>query len=159
MTYGENSNQIRVELTTLLRQHRIQHRLGGRGLHTLPETTTIEQRQAMGELIQSYRRAVPDPPNAGPFARFLLYERDYPDSVAFSVEALHAALTAAETSYRGSPAVLRVGRLLLVLRLRIGLGDAVGPGVPAWSIGRSSRDAGRARDASARSRNSAECLP
>ena len=53
MTYGENSNRIRVELTVLLRQHRIQHRLGGRGPHTLPET--IEQRREMGELIQSCR--------------------------------------------------------------------------------------------------------
>jgi uncharacterized alpha-E superfamily protein len=73
--------------------------------------------QAVGG-FQAYRRAVPEPPNAGPVARFLLYERDYPDSVAFSVEALHAALTAADTSYRGSPAVLRVGRLTADLDFR-----------------------------------------
>ena len=73
--------------------------------------------QAVGG-FQAYRRAVPEPPNAGPVARFLLYERDYPDSVAFSVEALHAALTAADPSYRGSPAVLRVGRLTADLDFR-----------------------------------------
>ena len=73
--------------------------------------------QAVGG-FQAYRRAIPAPPNAAPVARFLLYERDYPDSVAFSVEALHAALTAADTSYRGSPAVLRVGRLMADLDFR-----------------------------------------
>jgi uncharacterized alpha-E superfamily protein len=80
--------------------------------------------QAVGG-FQAYRRAVPAPPNAGPVARFLLYERDYPDSVAFSVEALHHALTAADASYRGSPAVLRVSRLMadLDLRARTAEGD------------------------------------
>jgi uncharacterized alpha-E superfamily protein len=73
--------------------------------------------QAVGG-FQAYRRAVPAPPNAAPVARFLLYERDYPDSVAFSVEALHAALTAADASYRSSPAVLRVGRLMADLDFR-----------------------------------------
>ena len=73
--------------------------------------------QAVGG-FQAYRRAIPAPPNAAPVARFLLYERDYPDSVAFSVEALHAALTAADASYRGSPAVLRVGRLTADLDFR-----------------------------------------
>jgi uncharacterized alpha-E superfamily protein len=81
--------------------------------------------QAVGG-FQAYRRAVPEPPNAGPVARFLLYERDYPDSVAFSVEALHAALTAADTSYRGSPAVLRVGRLTADLDFRARTGEADG---------------------------------
>jgi uncharacterized alpha-E superfamily protein len=37
--------------------------------------------QAVGG-FQAYRRSVPAPPNAGPVARFLLFERDYPDSVA-----------------------------------------------------------------------------
>jgi uncharacterized alpha-E superfamily protein len=73
--------------------------------------------QAVGG-FQAYRRAVPAAPNADPVARFLLFERDYPDSVAFSVEALHAALTAADASYRGSPAVLRVGRLMADLDFR-----------------------------------------
>ena len=35
--------------------------------------------QAVGG-FQAFRRAVPAPPNAGPVARFLLYERAYPDS-------------------------------------------------------------------------------
>lgn len=57
MTYGENGGQIRSELTTLLRHHRIQQRLGGQGLHTLPETTTPEQRELLGEQIQRYGNA------------------------------------------------------------------------------------------------------
>jgi len=57
MTYGENGQQIRAGLTTLLRQHRIQHRLGGQGIHTVPESTTPEQREELGQLIQRYRYA------------------------------------------------------------------------------------------------------
>lgn len=57
MTYGENGRQVRAELTTLLRQHRIQQRLGGQGLHTVPESTTPEQREELGQLIQRYRYA------------------------------------------------------------------------------------------------------
>jgi uncharacterized alpha-E superfamily protein len=73
--------------------------------------------QAVGG-FQAYRRSVPAPPNARPVARFLLFERDYPDSVAFSIEALHAALTAADPAYRGSPAVLRLSRLMADLDFR-----------------------------------------
>jgi uncharacterized alpha-E superfamily protein len=73
--------------------------------------------QAVGG-FQAYRRSVPAPPNARPVARFLLFERDYPDSVAFSIEALHAALTAADASYRSSPAVLRLSRLMADLDFR-----------------------------------------
>jgi uncharacterized alpha-E superfamily protein len=73
--------------------------------------------QAVGG-FQAYRRAVPAPPNARPVARFLLFERDYPDSVAFSIDALHQALTAADPSYRSSPAVLRVSRLMADLDFR-----------------------------------------
>ena len=51
-------NALRAELTTLLRQHRIQHRLGGKGPPTMPETTTVEERQALGELIGRYRQMV-----------------------------------------------------------------------------------------------------
>ena len=57
MTYGENGSQLRSELTTLLRQHRIQQRLGGPGIHTVPESTTAEQRELLGEQIQRYRYA------------------------------------------------------------------------------------------------------
>ncbi len=73
--------------------------------------------QAVGG-FQAYRRAVPAPPNARPVARFLLYEREYPDSVAFSIEALHAALTAADPSSRSSPPVLRLSRLMADLDFR-----------------------------------------
>jgi hypothetical protein len=55
MTYGDNGRQVRAGLAVLLRQHRIQHRLGGRGIHTLPESTTPEQREELGQLIQRYR--------------------------------------------------------------------------------------------------------
>jgi hypothetical protein len=55
--YGTNGRQLREELTTLLRQHRIQQRLGGSGSHTIPVTTTPEQREELGQLIQRYRYA------------------------------------------------------------------------------------------------------
>ena len=56
--YGENSGRLRDALASLLRQHRILQRLGGPGMHTVPESTTPEERQAMGEQIQGYRHAV-----------------------------------------------------------------------------------------------------
>jgi uncharacterized alpha-E superfamily protein len=93
--------------------------------------------QAVGG-FQAYRRAVPAPPNARPVARFLLYERDYPDSVAFSVEALHHALTAADPAYRGSPAVLRVSRLMADLDLRAR--TAEGDGALAGTLGAVQRE-------------------
>jgi uncharacterized alpha-E superfamily protein len=73
--------------------------------------------QAVGG-FQAYRRAVPAPPNAGPVGRFLLYERAYPDSVAASVEALHYALTEADSNYRNSAPVLRLTRLQADLDFR-----------------------------------------
>jgi len=66
--------------------------------------------QAVGG-FQAYRRAVPAPPNAGPVARFLLFERAYPDSVAACVDSLHDALESADTSPRNSEPVLRLSRL------------------------------------------------
>ncbi|MEO5665934.1 MAG: hypothetical protein ABIR39_21910 [Nocardioides sp.] len=57
MTYGENGGQLRAALTPLLRQHRIQHRLGGQGMQSVPESTTPEQREELGQLIQRYRHA------------------------------------------------------------------------------------------------------
>ena len=68
--------------------------------------------------IQAFRRAVPEPPNAGPVGRFLLYERAYPDSVAASVQSLHEALTEADANYRNSAPVLRLGRLQADLDFR-----------------------------------------
>ena len=55
--YGTNGRQLREELTTLLRQHRIQQRLGGPGSQSIPVTTTPEQREKLGQLIQRYRYA------------------------------------------------------------------------------------------------------
>lgn len=56
--YGENSERLRGELTVLLRQHRIQQRLGGEGIHIVPESTTVEERKELGEQIARYRQAV-----------------------------------------------------------------------------------------------------
>ncbi len=58
MTYGENAGVIRQELTTLLRQHRIQQRIGGPGSHTIPTTTTDEERGEIGRVIQRYRMSI-----------------------------------------------------------------------------------------------------
>lgn len=56
--YGENTRLLRDSLRELLTQHRIQHRIGGAGLHTVPETTTVTERQAVGEQIARYRHTV-----------------------------------------------------------------------------------------------------
>jgi uncharacterized alpha-E superfamily protein len=73
--------------------------------------------QAVGG-FQAFRRAVPAPANAGPVARFLLYERAYPDSVAASVDAVHGALVDADASPRVSEPVLRLSRLAADLEFR-----------------------------------------
>ena len=49
--YAENGGHLRAELSTLLRQHRVQQRLGGAGSHTIPETTTADERRQLGEQI------------------------------------------------------------------------------------------------------------
>jgi len=56
--YGENGGLLRAELATLLRQHRIQQRLGGPGIHTVSESTNAGERQALGQQIGRYRHAV-----------------------------------------------------------------------------------------------------
>ena len=58
MTYGESAGSIRRELAMLLRQHRIQQRVGGPGSHTIPVTTTAEERAEIGWLIQRYRMSI-----------------------------------------------------------------------------------------------------
>src|SRR3954462_13460387 len=73
--------------------------------------------QAVGGL-QAFRRAVPSPPNAVPAARFLLYERSYPDSVAASVTSAERALEDADPSPRNSAPVLRLSRLSAELEFR-----------------------------------------
>src|SRR5215217_130160 len=82
--------------------------------------------QAVGG-FQAFRRAIPAPPKAALVGRFLLYERAYPDSVAHSVEELHAALTAADSNYRSAPPVLRLGRLMADLEFRSRSEEGAGP--------------------------------
>ena len=102
----------------VLRMLRVALPLGGEGAEAhLRDGHALALLQAVGG-FQAFRRSVPAPPNAGPVARFLLFERDYPDSVAFSIEALHLALTAADPSYRSSPAVLRLSRMVADLEFR-----------------------------------------
>ena len=108
----------------VLRMLRVALPLGGEGAEAyLRDGQALALLQAVGG-FQAYRRSVPAPPNAGPVARFLLFERDYPDSVAFSIEALHIALTAADPSYRCSPAVLRLSRMIADLDFRARAADA-----------------------------------
>jgi uncharacterized alpha-E superfamily protein len=66
--------------------------------------------QAVGG-FHAYLRAVTSPPNAHPVARFLLFERAYPDSVAACVDSLHEVFTTADAGPRNSKPVLRVSRL------------------------------------------------
>jgi uncharacterized alpha-E superfamily protein len=86
-------------------------------------TSRTEQGQALALLqavggFQAFRRAVPAPPNALPVARFLLFERAYPDSVAASVDAVHNALIRADRNPRNSEPVLRLQRLSADLEFR-----------------------------------------
>lgn len=55
--YAENGGHLRAELSTLLRQHRVQQRLGGAGSHSIPETTSVEERRLLGEQIGRYRHS------------------------------------------------------------------------------------------------------
>jgi uncharacterized alpha-E superfamily protein len=79
--------------------------------------------QAVGGL-QAFRRAVPSPPNAVPAARFLLYERSYPDSVAASVASALHAVEEADPQPRNSAPVLRLSRLGAELEFRRRADDA-----------------------------------
>ncbi len=73
--------------------------------------------QAVGG-FQAYRRAVPAPAHAKPVARFLLFERNYPDSVAAAVDSLNRALQTADGSPRSSEPILRLSRLSADLEFR-----------------------------------------
>jgi uncharacterized alpha-E superfamily protein len=66
--------------------------------------------QAIGGL-EAFRRSVPGPAEAYPVAKFLLFERSYPHSVAAAVELLHDRLRDADPSYRTAPPLLRLARL------------------------------------------------
>jgi uncharacterized alpha-E superfamily protein len=89
------------------------------------ETEALALLHAVGG-FQAYRRAVRVTPTMGPVVRFLLFESAYPGSVASSVEALAAALTAADAQPRSSPPVLRLGRLIADLELQRRAPDAGG---------------------------------
>ncbi|GAA2074659.1 hypothetical protein IDH50_11240 [Aeromicrobium tamlense] len=56
--YGQNTRVIREQLAILLRQRRIQHRIGGPGIPTLPVTTTSAERRLLGLQLGRYRHAV-----------------------------------------------------------------------------------------------------
>ena len=56
--YGENSGLLRDALGELLRQHRIQQRIGGAGHPHRPETTTVEERKGSASRSRRYRHAV-----------------------------------------------------------------------------------------------------
>lgn len=68
--------------------------------------------------FQAYRRAVRYAPTVVPVVRFLLFDSAYPGSVASSVDALAAALSAADAQPRSSAPVLRLGRLVADLELQ-----------------------------------------
>jgi uncharacterized alpha-E superfamily protein len=81
------------------------------------ETEALALLHAVGG-FQAYRRAVRYAPTVGPVVRFLLFDSAYPSSVASSVEALAAALSAADAQPRSSPPVLRLSRLIADLELQ-----------------------------------------
>jgi uncharacterized alpha-E superfamily protein len=81
------------------------------------ETEALALLHAVGG-AQAYRRAVRVAPTVGPVVHFLLFESAYPGSVASSVEALTASLSAADAQPRSSPPVLRLGRLIADLELQ-----------------------------------------
>jgi uncharacterized alpha-E superfamily protein len=68
--------------------------------------------------FQAFMRAAAAPPNAAPVSRFMLYEREFPDSVAASVQSLDGALERVEGEPQDSPPVLRVRRMLADLDFR-----------------------------------------
>ena len=70
--------------------------------------------------FQAFMRSAAAPPNAGPVTRFLLFDRDFPDSVAASVESLHGALLRADEDPRVSAPVLRMARISADLEFRAG---------------------------------------
>jgi uncharacterized alpha-E superfamily protein len=89
------------------------------------ETEALALLHAVGG-FQAYRRAVRAAPTMEPVVRFLLFNSAYPGSVASSVEALAAALAAADAQPRSSPPVLRLGRLIADLELQRRAPDAGG---------------------------------
>ena len=74
--------------------------------------------------FQAFMRAAAAPPNAAPVSRFMLYDREFPDSVAASVQSLDGALERIELDPRDSPPVLRVRRMLADLDFRARVASA-----------------------------------
>jgi uncharacterized alpha-E superfamily protein len=89
------------------------------------ETEALALLHAVGG-FQAYRRAVRHAPTVGPVVRFLLFDSAYPGSVASSVAALAAALTAADAQPRSSQPVLRLGRMIADLELQRRAPESVG---------------------------------
>lgn len=96
---------------------------------SLPVATGASERESLddGEALallhavgglQAYRRAVRAAPRTAAVARFLLFDRSYPGSVAAAVDGLHHALSTADTSPRSAPPVLRLGRMVADLDFR-----------------------------------------
>jgi len=81
------------------------------------EAEAIGLLQAVGG-FQAYRRWVRQVPDLLRVVRFLLYEGNYPDSVASSLAALQQALETADAAPRSSPPVLRLSRLIADLELQ-----------------------------------------
>ena len=55
--YGENGALLRAELSVLLQQHRIQHRIGNLQPATTPSVNTATDREQIGQQILRYRQA------------------------------------------------------------------------------------------------------
>jgi uncharacterized alpha-E superfamily protein len=68
--------------------------------------------------FQAFMRSAATPPNADPVARFLIFERGFPDSVAASAESLHDALVNGDSDWRESAPILRLARLTADLEFR-----------------------------------------
>lgn len=68
--------------------------------------------------FQAFMRAAAAPPRAEPVARFLLFERAFPDSVAASTDLIHRVLSRADRAPEGSAPSLRLARLVADLELR-----------------------------------------
>lgn len=90
--YGENSADLRHSLADLLRQHRIQHRIGGPGMHSVPVSTSVAEREDIGQLIRTYRHGI------------LTWTRQALDSAT------------AENQSRTDPAVTLRGRLVRTMQ-------------------------------------------
>jgi uncharacterized alpha-E superfamily protein len=76
--------------------------------------------------FQAFRRSSAAPPHVFPVATFLLFQHEYPHSIAASVAALHASLRAADPRSHDSAPVLRLRRLTADLEFRRGSVDASG---------------------------------